>query len=960
MAGTQTDNLLLLDLTTGLSRTPETGGTPDIIETSNDWAWVSGASVVIAGNLTVNGTTFTVHSEAVNIRDNHLYLNADYTVAVAQTGGFVVNVLPTATTDTVAATGFVARAGAANATVSTTGGATFSAGDIIQVDGADNPSNDGLFEVESHAANVLTIRGLGTFANTQDWFTNDFVTDTTVAGGITLVNVNVLRGNSSGDWESYTGATTTGLTYTTITMQGVVDLQEAYIQGNTITTSAGEGNVTFAGTETFVITTSGGIDLDSPFDFDSTIFDVQMTGTNGFSIDGTAASNVTVDAGDLTLSTTTSGSALIDGIDGVEINSSAGALSIGNDADAFAIDIGTGAAARTITMGNVTGATSVNFDAGTGAFTFDSTVDQVTAFATYTNSGTGGDSYSVFVGGVDPTAAAGVAAVVGSIYHRDVANAGTSGEMYIKTGAAATAWTVVGTGAGNSLQLSYVAGNTIVTDAVNGSLDVSGTEAISLDASSASNFTVDAASLTLSTTTSGTLLLDGVALVDMNAGAGMDIDVTGTFDMLSTGAFSIDGTGVSNVTATSGNLTVSTATSGDLLLSSAAEVDVTAATTVDINAGTTVTVDTADLADASGNDITITAGSSTAGTADGASITLAPGDGFTTGVHGSVDITGAFDADEIMLGLTGSGGGGNSDLYAGSTVPSHTATAGSVFFFNDGTTAATGGRAYIQVDANGAGDDGSTWEQIATGDTTETLQEAYVAGNTITTSAAEGDFDVSGTEAISLDAGAASNFSVAAASLTLETTTSGTIDINSADDITVTFEAANSTAMVIDDGANTYMTFDSTAASPSVDMGQFVDIVASGAGLTLTAGEALTVGDIVTIEATTGDAILADSNTGTTLDGLAVGIVAFTAADTTPVKVFTVAGSLVAMSFAAAPAAASNGSPVFVSATAGEATLTAPTGSGNVIYLLGILQGADGADTSPLVLFQPQFIAVRP
>ncbi|GAF96252.1 unnamed protein product, partial [marine sediment metagenome] len=60
------------------------------------------------------------------------------------------------------------------------------------------------------------------------------------------------------------------------------------------------------------------------------------------------------------------------------------------------------------------------------------------------------------------------------------------------------------------------------------------------------------------------------------------------------------------------------------------------------------------------------------------------------------------------------------------------------------------------------------------------------------------------------------------------------------------------------------------------------------------------------------------------------------------------------------PGAASNGSPVFVSATAGVATLTAPTGSGNVVYLLGILQGADGADTSPLVLFQPQFIAVRP
>ena len=137
------------------------------------------------------------------------------------------------------------------------------------------------------------------------------------------------------------------------------------------------------------------------------------------------------------------------------------------------------------------------------------------------------------------------------------------------------------------------------------------------------------------------------------------------------------------------------------------------------------------------------------------------------------------------------------------------------------------------------------------------------------------------------------------------------------------------------------MTFDSTVAEPAVAISQFVDIVGSGAGLTLTAGEVITAGEIITIETTTGDAVLADSNTGTTLDGLAIGVAVFGAAD-------------------AAPAAASNGSPVFVSTTAGEATLTAPTGAGNVVYLLGILQGADGADTSPLVLFQPQFIAVRP
>jgi hypothetical protein len=240
------------------------------------------------------------------------------------------------------------------------------------------------------------------------------------------------------------------------------------------------------------------------------------------------------------------------------------------------------------------------------------------------------------------------------------------------------------------------------------------------------------------------------------------------------------------------------------------------------------------------------------------------------------------------------------------------------------------------------------------------LQNAYIGGNSITTSGAEGDFDVSGTEAISLDAAAASNFTVAGANLTLETTTSGTVDINSAADIDITFATANSTAMVIDDGSNTYMTFDSTVAEPAVAVDEFLDIVGKGAGVTLTAGEAVSAGDVVTIEGTTGDIILADSNTGTTLDGLAIGVAAYSAADTAPVKVFTVPGSLIPVNFAAAPAASLNGRPVFVSQTPGQGITTAPTGSGNVVYIVGILQGADGATTSPLVMYQPQFIAVRP
>lgn len=1140
MAGNQTDNLLLLDLTTGLSRTPELGGTPDTIQLSTDFELISGANMLVDGDLVVNGTTTTVHSEQVNINDNHLYLNADYTTTVAQTGGIVVNVLPTATSDTVAATGFTAGVPAtSNPTVNTTGSGTFSAGDVIQISGANEQANDGIFEVDSHVGTTLTIRGVGTVGTTQDWVQNDFVTDSTVAGTITLVNVNVLRGNSTGDWETATTSTTTGLTYNTITQQGTVDLQSAYEEGNTITTDAGNGNVVVAGTELLNVTATGGIDLDTVFDADVTTFDVQMTGANGFSIDGTAASNVTADAGDLTLSTTTSGSVLVDGVDGVEVNSTGGALQIGNDADTGAINVGTGAAARTITVGNATGATAVNFDSGTGAFSFDSTVDEATALMTLTTTGANGDSVEFFVGDSDPSGT--VTGLAGSLFFRDT---GTTGELYLNTSTGSgTTWTQLATGAGNNLQQAYEAGNTISvtaaegiitfsnsTDATNvlevsrtfagagvgidlnmgagttgvgldidsassgnavdiaatgagdalfvnntgtgaaltvqdGGADVldvsaagavavtptSGQDAtitvagagavdidaaaggvtidgvgggISLDSDTASNFTTTGADLTISTATSGELDLTSAGLMDVNAGANLDIDVTGTYDMLSTGTFTIAGTGNSTVNATSGNLGLSTLVTGEVLIDGIDGVEINS------SGGA---IDIGNDADAQAINVgtgaaarTITVGNATGATAVD----------FDSG-------TGAFSFDSTvgeatpLMVLTTTGASGDSvDLFVGDNSPdgSVTGQAGSLFMRDTGAT----GELWINTSTGS----GTTWTQVATGGSV-TLQNAYEGGNTITTDAGNGDVTINGTEdfvvggsvdvdfdttgSISFDADVASNFTVDSddltlstttsgdvlvsaadeldltsgglmdvnaganldvdvtgtmdflstgafsidgtgasnvtadtGDLTLSTTTSGTLDITSADDIQMTFETNNATAMVIDDGTNNFMTFDSTTGELAVEVNEFMDIVGNGAGVTLTAGEAISAGDVVTIEGTSGDAILADADTGTTLDGLAIGVAAYGAADTAPVKVYTVPGSLIPVNFSAAPAASLNGRPVFVSTTPGEGTTTAPTGSGNVVYILGILQGADGADTSPLVLYQPQFIAVRP
>ena len=67
------------------------------------------------------------------------------------------------------------------------------------------------------------------------------------------------------------------------------------------------------------------------------------------------------------------GDVLIDAVDDVVINSSAGSILIGNDMVTQPISIGTGAAARTITIGNVTGATAVDILSGTGGISLKPT-----------------------------------------------------------------------------------------------------------------------------------------------------------------------------------------------------------------------------------------------------------------------------------------------------------------------------------------------------------------------------------------------------------------------------------------------------------------------------------------------------------------------------------------------------------------------------------------------------------
>jgi len=126
---------------------------------------------------------------------------------------------------------------------------------------------------------------------------------------------------------------------------------------------------------------------------------------------------------------------------------------------------------------------------------------------------------------------------------------------------------------------------------------------------------------------------------------------------------------------------------------------------------------------------------------------------------------------------------------------------------------------------------------------------------------------------------------------------------------------------------------------------------------TFTAGEALTIGDLVALDAA-GDAIRADSSiAGANWE--VIGVANETVLLGASVEVVTKSGTCPVVRFSAAPAGALNGSLVFISAISGFATPTPPTTSGNTIFTIGTLQGADGATTTPTVVFRPQFIAQR-
>lgn len=317
--------------------------------------------VDVNGNLYVLGTTVSTDSENVLVADNHLYLNAGYISGTPVTSGLVVNYDPSATFDAVAAGGFTAGvAGVSNPTIATVGPNTFAINDIIQVSSASTKSNNGIFEVLSHAGNVLSVRGVGLTGAVEDFTQTQILTDATVSGVVYKVAIAIIRAGTDGVFETANGSTTP-FTFTDLVTSGATTLQVSYKAdvdggGATITTDVTDGDVVIAGTEKLSVTATGGlmvggIGAERPVSLLTTTFDVTGTGT-------------------------------------VSLETAGASISIGTGALAKTISIGTGAAAQTVTVGSTNSTSQLTLQSGTGGTSITSSSNSATAINISALSGT--------------------------------------------------------------------------------------------------------------------------------------------------------------------------------------------------------------------------------------------------------------------------------------------------------------------------------------------------------------------------------------------------------------------------------------------------------------------------------------------------------------------------------------------------------------------------------------------
>lgn len=482
-----------------------------------------------------------------------------------------------------------------------------------------------------------------------------------------------------------------------------VTLQNAYVGGNTITTSVGEGDVTITGDQDFVV--SGSVDVD-----------VDTTGV--ISLDADGDSNFTVDSASLTLNTTTGGDVNVSAASDLNLS---GATSANLQSSGGVINVGTNAVATTATIGNVTGTTAVSIVGGTGTHSI-ATQNAATAGAIVTLDN-GGDTIGLFAGSGDPNGTVNAGGNVGSLYAET-----SGGQLWVNTDGATT-WVQFGSAA--SVTLEQATENTGASPATLGGTSGATTFETQIQ---------DTNTLSWETTASENLLSlfadAGGDVVTIGFGTGDTLDVDSAVVDIDTSQYTMNSTGSALTSSVDVNTVETTGAAADLTLqTTGAASNVTIQTTNTATPGNIALTGATSAGATAGGSVTITSGGSATGAAG--NITLIPQAGSTT--DGVVQVDSDLDNTTPVIRFDNSGGA-SGDLVEQfvSQVQPETVIA-----------APPGSLAYVDIAGTGelwlktANTTAIGWEQVVTGTVSVTLQDAYDGGNTIVTAAAT-DIDFSG------------------------------------------------------------------------------------------------------------------------------------------------------------------------------------------------------------------------
>jgi hypothetical protein len=132
-------------------------------------------------------------------------------------------------------------------------------------------------------------------------------------------------------------------------------------------------------------------------------------------------------------------------------------------------------------------------------------------------------------------------------------------------------------------------------------------------------------------------------------------------------------------------------------------------------------------------------------------------------------------------------------------------------------------------------------------------------------------------------------------------------------------------------------------------------------GSTIDRGQPVTIkSNSVPAASNVPEVTLADANAATVSERRVFGIVIEGAGNNTAVKVATVPGTLAPADFDSAPAQADIGKPVYLSATAGKVSITAPSNSGDAVVQVGFLVDSTASGGFYQIVLAPQFIGQIP